>query len=718
MFENANWIKSEKDYGNTPRLFFCDLDVIMPLKKATLYISACGVYEAFVGGVKVGKNVLAPGFTSFCKHLLYQTYDITPLVAESNYLTVSVASGWYAGEIARKHFPEERNYALIAQIDLEFAGGLKKTIVTDNSWKCGTGNITYSDIYNGEHYDARIKPVTADNVIIADFDKSQLCKQDGEDIVEHDIFKPIEIITTPKGETVVDFGINLTGYPFFDGINAKEGEMVDLSFAEVLDKDGNFYNENYRDALSDFKYICRDGVQSYKPHHTFYGFRYARVNAFPQGADVMSLRAVDVFSNIKRSGDFSCGVELVNKLFENIIRGQKGNFLDVPTDCPQRNERLGWTGDAQVFCKTAAFNFNVAKFFKKWLVDLRCDQAEDGEVAHTVPHIGWGFGAAAWSEAIAIIPWTMYVMYGDTSYLRDMLPALINYVEYLRRSGDSEFLLIGKNQPYGDWLGLDDPSGKTHVGATDREYIAAVFYSYAVILLAKYLTVLGKDASEYYALYDNIIKSIRERYTSFTTQTACVLALKFGICTNENKKEIAKQLVDLIHERNDSLTTGFVGTPYLLHALSENGYADVAYSLLLKTDYPSWLYPVTKGATTIWEHWDGIRPDGSMWDKGMNSFNHYAYGSVADWMYGVVCGIKPCEEAHGVGFSKVELAPIPDKRLGHARASYETKYGRLVSEWKYENDGFVYRFEIPDGITAKITLNGKTEVVGGGVYER
>ena len=351
MFENAKWIRSEKDYDRTPITYCRRIELKGKVKSAVMNVTAGGVYEVYIDGMKVGKNVLAPGFTVFPKHHLYKEYDITDMLRAGSNLTVSVASGWYAGAIARNHFPADINFALIAQIDIVYEDGSKETIVTDEDgkWTCGRDKYISSDIYLGEVYDARITPVLNESVIAIDYGKTQLCPQDGEDIVEHDVFAPIATIKTPAGETVIDFGCNISGYPFFRNLSAAEGEVVSLSFAEVLDKDGNFYIENYR-IRCDFIYICKNGVQSYKPHHTFYGFRYVRVNKFPKGtepADV--LRATDVFSDIERNGTFECGIELVNKLFANVIRGQKGNFLDVPTDCPQRDERLGWTGDAQVF---------------------------------------------------------------------------------------------------------------------------------------------------------------------------------------------------------------------------------------------------------------------------------------------------------------------------------------------------------------------------------
>jgi len=716
MFETAKWICSEKDYGNAPRVFFRDLNIIYPLRRAVLHVTAGGIYNVYVGKDKAGDTVFTPGWTVYDKHHMYQSYDITDLVAESDFLYISVASGWYAGRIKRnlpqKQFP--LNFGLIAQIDLEFAGGLRQTIVTDESWTVGTGNILESDIYDGEVYDANIKPVFEDAVKVLDGDKKQLAPQIGEFVVEHDVFTPKGVFTTPKGETVVDFGVNLTGYPFFEGLYAKKGEKVDLSFAEILDKDGNFYNDNYRTAKCQFTYTCRDGQQDYKPHHTFYGFRYVRVNSFPEGADPSILRAVDVYSDIKRTGYFECGNSEVNQLFENTIRGQKGNFLDIPTDCPQRDERLGWTGDAQVFCKTAMYNFDVNEFFGKWIYDMTLDQYDNGGIPNMIPN-AFGGVSSAWADAVCIIPWTMYEMYGNTDILRLAVPAMKKWIGYMRNFGDNEYMYVG-DRSYGDWLGLDAAEG-SYDGATDKSFLSDAFYAYSTSILAKAMEVIGEDNCEYLALYDNIAREFRKVYGSYTeTQTACVIQLYFGLC--EDKNAVTKKLVKLITGNGKALTTGFVGTPYLLHALSANGEAELAYDLLLRREYPSWLYPVTVGATTIWEHWDGMKPDGSMWSTDMNSFNHYAYGAVCDWMYGVICGIKPRYGKDEAGFRMFEICPLPDKRLRYARAEFNSAHGKIVSAWKYEGDRITYEFVIPEGATAYVTVDGKTEILTSGKYVR
>lgn len=685
-----------EDFGGAQVIYTYAFAPKGEIRTAVLNVTVCGVYNAYIDGVKLGENVLAPGYTSFYKHHLYQTYDITERLSDKSVLTFEVGKGWYGSRVTHNAFDHSNDLALIAQLDVEYENGECETVVSDGIWQCGRGKVTFSDIYDGECCDGRIIPKLDSAVRCVDIPKAQLCPQDGELIIEHDVFKP-SVIITPRGECVLDFGENITGYPFFENFSAVSGELVKLSFGEVLDSDGNFYNANYRSAKCLFEYICRDGKNSYKPSHTFFGFRYARVDSLPKGVSPESIWATDVYSDMKRIGSFECALPLVNRLFNNVIRGQKDNFLDIPTDCPQRDEREGWTGDAQVFAKAAAYNFSVDKFFAKWLCDMRLDQLENGDITRIVPDVGWGGGAAAWSDAVTIIPWTMYVMYGDKKLIADMLPAMKKYVEYLRHAGESECLLTGVEQPFGDWLGLDrNGAGDSYVGATDKEFIGAAFYAHSTLLLAKSMEALGLDAGEYFALHNRIVEAIKETYTAYDTQTYCVLALHFGLC--KDKKTVAEKLVSLIHEHGDSLTTGFVGTPYLLHALSDNGYTELAYTLLLRTEYPSWLYPVTLGATTIWEHWDGIKPDGTMWSTDMNSFNHYAYGAVADWLYSVVCGIRPVESPDGVGFAKVIIDPKPDKRLGSARAELDTPHGKIISAWRFEGDEVKYEISVPDNV--------------------
>jgi alpha-L-rhamnosidase len=688
---DSNWITGGK-------LFKKDFNVENGFTSAKLTITAKGIYEAFLNGGRVGNFCLAPGFTSYNKFHQYQEYDITKMLKESSQLTVYVGEGWYCG-----HLAWENNFnifgdktALIAAVEIEYPD---KTVVinTDASWEILHSPILYDSIYHGEIYDAGIEPVFVKNAGILDAPKENLAPQEGEYVTEHEELAPVMFFTTPKGEKVVDFGQNLTGYVEIS-VDAAEGDVVSLSFAEVMDKDGNFYNENYRLAKSQYIYTCKAGRQTYKPHLTFMGFRYARINEAPENT---RFKAIAVYSDIKRTGFFNCSNGLINKLFENTVWGQKGNFLDVPTDCPQRDERLGWTGDAQAFVKAASFNFNVNKFFRKWLTDLSLDQFEDGNVPHVIPDVlrDNAGGSAAWGDAAVICPWQIYLTYGDKDLLARQFISMDKWLKFSRKPGREHF---------GDWLGLDAPEG-SYKGASDEEYIRVAYNAYTTAIMIKICKVLGKDYSEYTRLYNEIIAEFKTGYAP-KTQTEYVLALYFDLL--EDKKRLASELAEMVIKNGTKLQTGFVGTPYLLHVLSDNGYTELSYSLLLQTGYPSWLYPVTRGATTIWEHWDGLKPDGSFWSKDMNSFNHYAYGAVVDWLYEVAAGIKIDENKPG--FEHILINPHVDKRLGHLSASIDTKYGVVSSKWEFTGDKVKYEIETP--VNATVTIGGETREVEKGVY--
>ena len=495
-------------------------------------------------------------------------------------------------------------------------------------------------------------------------------------------------------------------------MNAKAGDCVDLSFAEVMDKEGNFYTENYRGAKAQYHYICKDGVQTWHPSLTFYGFRYIRVNAFPGGVSAAKpedFTAIAVHSDMKRTGFLSSSNPLLNQLFSNIIWGQKGNFLDVPTDCPQRDERLGWTGDAQVFVRTACLNYDAEKFFTKWLADLAADQHEDGYVGHVIPDLLQSPQASsAWGDAATVCPWQVYLAFGNPQILRNQYQSMKQWVSYITTTTTTKYLWTGGTH-YGDWLGLDAPSG-SYKGSSNEDLIASAFYAYSTSLVIKAGTVLGEDVSELKELYANIVRTFQETWPTYNTQTECVLAAHFKLA--KDCQAAADQLADMVRSCGTKLQTGFVGTPYLLHVLSDYGHTDLAWDLLLRTKYPSWLYPVTKGATTIWEHWDGIMEDGNFWSKDMNSFNHYAYGSVADWVYGTAAGILTREDAPG--YEKVTIAPHPDTRLDWLCAELDTRHGHISSFWTKEDSEWRYEITVP--VEADIVIDGVCHSVKAGSY--
>ena len=683
------------------------------IKSVQLQVTALGVYEAQLNGKRVGDYVLAPGWTSYETRHQYQCYDITELVEDRNRLEITVGKGWYRspvpgwiteeGKAQRAAIPA----GLIAEIKITFTDTTTAVIPTDETWQAAESRIRFSEIYDGEVYDASFEVSDYQPVVLLERTTDNLIPQQGEKITEHEYVKAARCFTAPNGEVVVDFGQEVTGYIQFT-VDAKAGEKVEISHGEVLDKDGNFYNANYRSAKSKIYYTCCDGAQTYKPKMTFFGFRYIRLDQFPGTPCADQFYAVAVHSDMKRTGRLRSSNPLLNQLFSNIIWGQKGNFLDVPTDCPQRDERMGWTGDAQAFVKTASYNFDVDRFFTKWLADMAADQRPDGSIGHVVPTLYVGSGSAAWDDAAAICPWQIYMTYGDKEILRQQFDCMKKYIGFITNSTKDPYLWTG-GEHYEDWLGLDAPVG-SYKGSSRADFIASAFYAYSTSLVVKAGRVLGEDVSEYERLYQGIVDTFRKTFTDYRTQTEHVLAVHFGLA--EDPQKTADALAEMIKACGSKLQTGFVGTPYLLHVLSGYGHTELAYTLLLRTEYPSWLYPVTKGATTVWEHWDGIMENGDFWSTDMNSFNHYAYGAVADWVYEAAAGIQTVEDAPG--FARVKIAPQPDSRLDWLEASIETRKGTVRSLWKQEEGRL--RYEITTPSPAEIVIAGKTMEVEAGDY--
>ncbi|MBR7133230.1 MAG: family 78 glycoside hydrolase catalytic domain [Clostridia bacterium] len=714
FLNSAYWIRAKKDYGDICPIFQKHFNCSGDIKKASLYITAMGVYEATLNDKRVGDFIMAPGWTQYDKRHQYQIYDITALLRNENTLNITVGKGWYRGEFIG--WREKDIYgglsAVIAAIEIEYTNGRTNIITTDKSWKVTESAIRFSEIYDGETYDATFIPKNWDEIVILQAPKSNLILQDGCTVTEQETLLPINMFRTPKGELVIDFGQNMTGYISFE-IDAEAGERLVYSHAEVLDSNGNFYTENLRTAKQKVEYICKDGKQTFKPHHTFMGFRYIRLDEAPANIQKENFKAIVVHSDMKRTGYFKCSNEKVNKLFSNIIWGQKGNFLDIPTDCPQRDERMGWTGDAQVFIETASYNFDVQKFFKKWLRDLAAGQDGKGGVPVIVPitiDTTTILPSAAWGDAAVICPWQIYLTYNDKEVLEEQLNSMIAWIEYMHHRGPEEFLWVEDVQ-FGDWLGMDAANG-SFKGASDQDLIASAYYAYSTGIVVKALKVLGKDATYYEKLHKNVVKAFQNRYDNhFNTQTECAVALYFNLTLDRDKT--AAKLAELVKQNENKLTTGFVGTPYLLHALSQNGYSDLAYTLLLQEEFPSWLFSVNMGATTVWEHWDSLKSDGSMWNTEMNSFNHYAYGSVAAWMYKVVAGIQIDE--NNPGFNNVILCPVTDDRLTFAEAIVETAYGTITSKWEIKNGKTFYEFNVPNKAT--LILNGEIKELSKGFYK-
>lgn len=717
MITEAKWIGIPEEYGSVCPKFKRKFCLNQHVKKAELSMTAIGIYEAVLNGRRIGDALFAPGCTSYRTRLQYQCYDITDMLETSNELLVTVGTGWHRGVISA-FSPDIHGTpcGLLAQIEILYEDGSKEVIFTDTSWLVAKSNIMSSDFYHGEIYDANYEANDYKPVVSLDLPKHHLIEQRGEVIREQEHLDVAKYIITPRGEHVLDMGQNFAGYPEFK-VTAKAGDRVKLSFAEILDYNGNFYNENYRSAKAELEYICCEGEQTYKPHFTFYGYRYIRVDTFPTEINPDDFTGIVVYSDMERTGRIRTSNRLLNRLFENALWSQRSNFIDIPTDCPQRDERMGWTGDAQIFCKAASYNYNVDKFFAKWLEDICAEQWENGAVPDTIPNF-WQTWTSnpAWGDIICVAPWRLYLMYGNKKVLADNFEAMKKWIGFITNSTRDTYLWTiseedkqRHNEHFGDWLALDAPYG-SYKGATDDDYIGSIFYAYSTSLVIKAGKVLGEDVSTYESLYGNIVRTIKQRFPVYRLQTECILALYFDICND--KKATAEKLVKLLEENGGKLQTGFVGTPYILYALSENGYVSEAYKLLLQEGYPSWLYEVTHGATTIWEHWDGIRDDGKLWSKDMNSYNHYAYGAVVDWLYSVAAGIKPDENYPG--FERAIIEPYPDRSLEWMEASLQTSYGMIRSSWTIQEN--MVRYEIETPVKSDIIINGKVHSVNQGHY--
>ena len=692
------------------------------IKRATLNISSLGVFVAKINGVRVGNDYMAPGWTNYNKRLQFFTYDIANMLSEENEIVVGVGNGWYS---SRGGFPESKSGmygthpALIAAIEIVYDDGKTELILTDEKWQTSRSECLFSGIYDGEITDARIVPDFSEYARIFDYDKSNLIPLEGLPTREIEYVMPRRIFTTPAGENLIDFGQELTGTVEFT-LNAKGGERVEIKHCEVLDKDGNFYDDNYRTAKSEIVYIAKEGEQTYKAQYTFFGFRYIKLIDWPEEIKAENFRAIVMHSDMKRTGYFASGHQKLNQLYSNIIWGQRDNYLDIPTDCPQRDERLGWTGDAQVFARAACVNYDTEKFFAKWLNDLASEQFENGELPHVIPdalRVNGTRNSCAWSDAACIIPWEIYMAYGDKKLLRHNFPLMKKWHGYVKTRAGKKCLWLGDNH-FGDWLGLDAPEG-SYTGSTDKDLIASAYFYLITTIMAKTCDVLGMSSEKYLNLAERIRKAYKTKFIkrgrlTSDTQTAHVVTIHFGLVEDdcELKSRLGNRLVELIEGFGDRLQTGFVGTPYLLDTLTEIGRPDKAYTLLLQEKFPSWLFSVNQGATTIWEHWDSKKEDGSFWSTDMNSFNHYAYGACAAWFYRDILGVKPTSPA----YRTISISPIPNKELGFARARIETRSGIIKSEWRYDGEGIRYAFSIPEGVTAEVTIDGTTKIYTEGEY--
>ncbi|MBR3804829.1 MAG: family 78 glycoside hydrolase catalytic domain [Clostridia bacterium] len=708
------------------------------VKKARLYIIGLGLYHLEVNGSKVGNDFFAPGCTQIDRLGQIYTYDLTQyLLNGNNVLGLMMGNGWYKATFGgsrahRAQTPFIDKYLLKAELRLTLADGTEQIITTDESWRCTPSPIVEDSIYGGEVYDARlsISDWSKPNFDDSGWDYMASSNADGVGvladrlslpIVVKETIKPVELIHTPIGETVIDLGQNITGWLSFS-VNEPAGTIIKLQHGEIL-QDGCFYNDNLRSAKAEFVYVSNGNKAIVSPYFTFFGFRYVKITGNTKPIDINDFMGCVVYSDLDETGFLTTSDANINRLYLNAKWSQKDNFLDVPTDCPQRDERMGWTGDAQMFCKTACYNMDTYAFYRKYLRDIWTEQKEfGGRVGHVAPSfikdydkfsVFWRGGSCAWGDAAVIIPWTIYEHYGDVAILEEFYPSMtgwINWIDSTVLNGDG---LWEHGFKFGDWLALDgDPNQEDNLyGGTDTTFVASAYLKYSAQLVAKTATVLGRPGDAIY--YQNIVSrtkdAIQKAYFNqdgtlrIRTQTAHVLALAFDLAEEEQRPTVAKTLINLLEDNDLHLNTGFVGTPFLCKSLSDAGYSQTAYTLLFQNDFPSWLYEVKMGATTIWERWNSVLPNGKISDTGMNSLNHYTYGCIVQWMYEHICGLNQTSP----GFKSFKIRPEFDSRFSHVSMKYNSPMGTIETGWKQTDSGYQVTVSVPFDTTAIVELPNK-----------
>lgn len=738
-------------------------------KKITAYITAIGVFTAYINGKRVSDEYFAPGWTSE-KRLMVCRYDVTDFFnCESNYennkigdlsgetadneIKILLGNGFALGDISSHHKRENGKIhfadktALAATFVFEYANGKTEELLTSENWGIYSSPVVYSDIYQGEICDYTRKPEFLANAENDRSPKPALIPFYGGSVRPRERFNAERLIISPKGEKIIDFGQNLAGFVEIKN-TLLPGEKIKISHAEVLDKYGNFYNGNLQWAKAADEFVSDGKTPFLKPHFTYHGFRYIRIDELPERLadkiDESDFCAVALYTDMSPALQFDCPNENVNKFFKNVLWGQKSNFLCVPSDCPQRSERFGWTGDVTAFCQTACLNFDVKDFFSRWLKDVYLDQIKSGEdkgaVPCVIPAVFRGLISAGWGDVATVCPWEVYLAYGDKSLLRENYPLMKNWVEYIRsraKKGGDEYMWTG-DEHYGDWLAMDI-AGEL-LGCTQTDLIAQAYYYKSALLCYKAARILKieSDETEYAALCEKVKNAFISAYlkdglpvvyekgdgdknaphggvyarpVKNDTQTAVSIILNFGLCEKSDRKKLAKRLSELVKSAGH-LTTGFLGTPELLFALSQNGYENLAYKLFLSEKMPSWLFPVTKGATTVWERWNGINENGDFENPDMNSFNHYAYGAAFSWVVRYVMGITPSEK--GAGYKIININPHPNKRFPQANVVLKTPHGDVTVKFDAQNGKTRYFIEVPASVTARVRLKGvKNKIILG-----
>lgn len=739
----GKWITCDRENPRHP-YFVKKISTEKDVEKARLYVCGLGLYEAYWDDEKIGDEYLTPYQNNYNRWVQYQTYDVTEETAKGGELRILLGNGWYKGRFGFTNH-EEKGYfgdahKLIAQLVITYKDGSEEIIGTDDTWHISRSKITYSSIYDGEHYDATLLDAPEETVMLCRSFEELVSEGMSEGRTQDDInlqelslqiprgeltaryslpvkaqeeMAPVELLHTPKDEMVFDLGQNFAGI-FTLRVKEKAGTKIHIQTGEVL-QDECFYNENLRTAKSEYIYICDGEEAVIRPHFTFFGYRYVKVSGVTnlKKEDFMGLA---LYSSMAFTGDIHTGHDLVNQLISNVRWGMKGNFVDVPTDCPQRDERMGWTGDTQVFSPTASFYGDTYAFYRKYLHDMHTEQLDlDGMVPDVVPSVGVHSCACVWGDASCIIPWNLYKFYGDKQILVEQYESMKGWVDYIRRV-DGEDHGWRNVFHYGDWLALDNPSGKNDefLGGTEEGYIANIYYAASADIVAKAAGILGKekDAEEYAALSAQQFEEVKKEYFSLTgrccikTQTGLLLALKYHLSNNEQLTE--EMLRKLFAVNDDKLQTGFTGMPIMCPVLSEHGMNDLAFSLLLNEEYPGWLYEIRLGATTIWERWNSLDESGHISSTGMNSLNHYSYGSIVEWIYRYVVGFKVEEETAGTKVLRIE--PSYHWDLRDAEGTYDGAAGEYKVAWRITDPTHVHlHVEVPFDASAKICLTDAVE---------
>lgn len=730
----AKWIGTEENEKRMP-LLYKEFELKEKPESVRWHVCGLGLYEAYVNEKKAGREFLMPGYHCYDSFLEYQTLDVTELLSQGkNKIAVLLGEGWYKGRFGfdgdyRNLYGNQKK--CIGELHIRYANGQEECIVTDSSWKAEESSICENGIYDGEHIDETLEHKM---LSVEEIEETRpLVERFNPRIHKVEEFQPVSVKQEDEA-LLLDFGETVTGWVEITGA-FETGQKVMMQYGEVLQK-GRFYRDNLRTAKAEFTYVSKGKGETIRPHFTYYGFRYVKIKGLNPEKEY-KFTAYRIMSDIERTGWVATDHDKVNHLLENTLRSQKCNFLDIPTDCPQRDERMGWTGDAGIFASTACFHMDSGSFFHHYMKNMQAEQEKcNGAIPFFVPrpkvkkeeHTNPFYldsGAAVWGDAATLIPWKLYQFYGDKAMLEEQYPVMKAWVDYeYERTKENEIPYLWQNdRQLGDWLALDNGNINNPIGKTDSGFIASVYHYWSTKMVKEAAESLGLEESKVYAEREKEIRNAilnyyfpDKKFCLEYTQTACALLLYLKLYPEGEREVITAKLAELLKKNNGHLNTGFVGTPILCMALSENGQNQLAYDLLLNEDYPGWLHEVNLGATTVWERWNSLEEDGSISGTGMNSLNHYAYGSIAEWIYRYMCGLNPSiEEA-----VKMTIYPMPDQRLKKAEGSWRSVFGKYVCAWNWKSEQeVVCNIEVPFNANARFILpDGTEEILDCGKYEK